>query len=241
LGIFVLHTMARSHAWLPSCCVAAIAVLNGCGSEGPTAGAPQTPAQPAVSIDVLTYKYDAMRTGQNLSESVLTPSNVASKTFGRLQNLMVDGLVDAQPLYLSKLMIGSAAHNVVFVATEGDSVYAFDADSAAVLWHVSLLGAGESTSEARGCSPTAPRIGITSTPVIDRTAGAHGTIFVIAMTQDAALNYHQRLHALDVTTGGEAAAGPVEISATFGATTFDPGQYTERAALLLNNGTIYTS
>ena len=154
---------------------------------------------------------------------------------------MVDGLVDAQPLYLSNLTVAGAAHHVVFVATERDSVYAFDVDSGAILWQVSLLGAGETASDARGCPPTTPHIGITSTPVIDRTAGAHGTIFVVAMTQDALSNYHQRMHALDITTGLETAVGPTEIAATFGATTFDPGQYTERAALLLNNGTIYTS
>ena len=86
-----------------------------------------------------------------------------------------------------------------------------------------------------------PEIGITSTPVIDRSAGAHGTIYVVAMTKDASSNYHQRLHALDVTTGHEMAASPTEITATFGATTFAPGQYKERAALLLSNGTIYTT
>ncbi len=222
---------------------AVVASLGGCGHTGPASGASQSKitTPPAARADVLTYKYDVMRTGQNLSETVLTPSKVSSATFGKVRNLMVDGLVDAQPLYLSNLTVAGGAHNVVFVATERDSVYAFDADSGAILWQVSLLGAGETTSDARGCPQATPRIGITSTPVIDRAAGAHGTIFVIAMTQDASSNYHQRLHALEITTGQETAVGPVEIAATFGATTFDPGQYTERAALLLNNGTIYTS
>jgi Immunoglobulin domain/PQQ enzyme repeat len=195
----------------------------------------------ATGTEVVTYKYDVMRTGQNLAESTLTPSNVTSATFGKLRNLMVDGLVDAQPLYLSKLTVAGAAHNVVFVATEHDSVYAFDADTGAILWQVSLISAGETTSDDRGCSQVTPEIGITSTPVIDRNAGARGTIYVVAMTKDASSNFHQRLHALDITTGHEMAASPTEIAAMFGATTFAPGQYKERAALLLSNGTIYTT
>jgi hypothetical protein len=195
----------------------------------------------AAGTDVVTYKYDVMRTGQNLTESALTPSNVTSATFGKLRNLEVDGLVDAQPLYLSRLTVAGAAHNVVFVATEHDSVYAFDADMGTILWHVSLISGGETTSDDRGCGQVTPEIGITSTPVIDRNAGAHGTIYVVAMTKDASSNYHQRLHALDITTGHEMTGSPTEIAAMFGATTFAPGQYKERAALLLNKGTIYTT
>ncbi len=217
-----------------------VVVGNAAGSMTSNA-ATLTVTAAAAGTDVVTYKYDVMRTGQNLTESVLTPTNVKSATFGMLRNLMVDGLVDAQPLYLSKLTVAGATHNVVFVATEHDSVYAFDADTGTTLWQVSLIGAGETTSDARGCSQVTPEIGVTSTPVIDRNAGAHGTIFVVAMTKDAASNYHQRLHALDVTTGHEPAASPSEITAVFGATTFEPGQYEERAALLLNNGTIYTT
>ncbi len=200
-----------------------------------------TASAPASGTDVVTYKYDSMRTGRNLTESTLTPANVNSATFGKLLNLMVDGLVDAQPLYLSQLTLAGANHNVVYVATEHDSVYAFDADTGTVLWKVSLLGAGETTSDDRGCDQVTPEIGVTSTPVIDRSAGTHGTLFVVAMTKDASSNYHQRLHALDLTTGQEITGSPTEIAATFGATTFAPGQYKERAALLLNNGTIYTT
>ncbi len=217
-----------------------VVVTNASGSMTSNA-ATLTVAAAAAGTDVVTYKYDVMRTGQNLTESALTPANVTSATFGKLRNLMVDGLVDAQPLYLSKITVAGVAHNVVFIATEHDSVYAFDADTGTTLWQVSLIGAGESTSDDRGCSQVTPEIGVTSTPVIDRNAGAHGTIFVVAMTKDAASNYHQRLHALDITTGHELAAIPTEITAVFGATTFEPGQYKERAALLLNNGTIYTT
>jgi hypothetical protein len=171
---------------------------------------------------------------------------VAWSTFGLLRNMPVDGKVDAQPLYVSKLSVSGAAHSVVFAATEHDSVYAFDAGSGAVLWQVSLLAAGETLSDAHGCDQVVPEIGITSTPVIDRNAGAHGTLYVVAMSKDAASTYHQRLHALDLATGAELLGGPVEITATYptaggGMTTFSPGQYEERAALLLLNGTIYTS
>jgi hypothetical protein len=197
-------------------------------------------------VDVTTYKYDLNRSGQNVAESALTLTNVASSTFGLLRRLPVDGRVDAQPLYLSALSSASGKFNTLFVATEHDSVYAFDSDSGAILWQVSLLGTGEKPSDTRGCSQVSPEIGITSTPVIDRSAGAHGTMYVVAMSIDSSSNYHQRLHALDVTTGTELLNGPVEISASFPATgsatsSFDAKSYEERAALLLANGTLYTS
>jgi hypothetical protein len=197
-------------------------------------------------VDVTTYKYDLNRSGQNLAESTLTLTNVASSTFGLLRRLPVDGRVDAQPLYLSALSTAGGTFNTVLVATEHDSVYAFDSDSGAILWQVSLLGTGEKPSDTRGCSQVSPEIGITSTPVIDRSAGAHGTMYVVAMSIDSSSNYHQRLHALDVTTGAELLNGPVDISASFPATgtatsSFDAKSYEERAALLLANGTIYTS
>jgi hypothetical protein len=196
--------------------------------------------------DVTTYKYDANRSGQNLTEATLTLANVASASFGLLRTLGVDGRVDAQPLYLSQLSVAGSTHNVVFAATEHNSVYAFDSDTGAALWHVSLLGTGEKTSNDHNCNQVTPEIGVTSTPVIDRSAGDHGVIYLVAMSMDAASNYHQRLHALDITTGAEVLGGPTEIAATFPTTgtatsTFDPKYYEERAALLLSNGTIYTS
>jgi len=195
--------------------------------------------------DVVTFKNDVARTGQYLVETSLTPANVNSTSFGLLHNIKVDGKVDAQPLYLSQLAVGGTPHNVVYVATEHGSVYAFDADSGAQLWQVSLLASGETPSDTHGCGQVSPEIGITSTPVIDRAAGPNGTLYVVAMSIDNSSKYHQRLHALDVTTGAELLNGPTEIAATFpnaaGTTTFEPGQYEERAALLLVNGTIYTS
>jgi outer membrane protein assembly factor BamB len=232
-------------------CVALGACAGG-GGGGSSAVVPTTPTPPsptppsATGFDVLTYKYDLSRSGLNSTESRLTPVNVVPATFGLLRVLSVDGKVDAQPLYVSKLAIAGAPHNTVIVATEHDSVYAFDSDTGAPLWKVSLLGSGEVSSDTHGCGQITPEIGVTSTPVIDRGAGAHGTVFVVAMSKDASSAYHQRLHALDLASGAELLQGPVEISATFpsaggGTTTFSPGQYAERAALLLTNGTIVTS
>ncbi len=132
-----------------------------------------------------TYHDDAGRTGANLTESVLTPANVNSSSFGLLRVLPVDGKVDAQPLYAAQLSIAGATHNAVFVATEHDSVYAFDPQTGTALWHVSLLGSGETPSDDRGCDQITPEIGVTSTPVIDRNAGPHGAIFVVAMSRTA--------------------------------------------------------
>jgi hypothetical protein len=197
------------------------------------------------TMNVLTYHNDAARTGQNLNETTLTTANVKSTSFGMVGNLSVDAGVDAEPLYVSNLTLGGGVHNVVYVVTENDSVYAFDADTFVQLWHMSVLGANETASDNRGCGQVAPIIGITSTPVIDLSAGTQGEIFLVAMSLDNGGNYHQRLHALDLTTGAETSGSPVTVQATFpttnGTTTFDPKQYKDRAALLLLNGVIYTT
>jgi len=196
---------------------------------------------------VLTYHNDTMRTGQNLTETVLTPSNVNSSTFGLLYQLTADDLVSATPVVASNLMVNGALHNVVYVASESDSVYAYDADTGALLQQVSVLGTGESPSDDRGCAQDGPNIGITATPVIDRGAGPNGTMFVQAMSKDSSGNYYQRLHALDLATLADLTT-PVVIQATYpgtaygaaGQTTFAPGMYTERGALLLSHGQIVT-
>jgi outer membrane protein assembly factor BamB len=128
----------------------------------------------------------------------------------------------------------------LFVATEHDSVYAFDADSGQEFWHVRLLRAGETTSDNRNCTQITPEIGITATPVIDCQRGPHGVLYAVAMSKDTQGRYRQRLHALDLQSGAEQLGGPVEIIATYtGAPAFDPKQYAERAALLLVNDTLY--
>ncbi len=197
-------------------------------------------------VSVLTWHNDNARTGQNLTETILTPANVASSTFGRWATLSVDGKVDAQPLYVSSVTIpGQGVHNILYVATEHGSLYAFDADTFAQLRKVSLLGANETPSDDHGCGQVTPEIGITATPVIDLQAGSHGMIYAIAQSRDVSLRYHHRLHALDLPTLTEQLAGPVEIQAAFAGrgaeNTFTAAVHTERPGLLLSNGIVYTS
>jgi hypothetical protein len=198
--------------------------------------------------DVTTFHYDIARDGLNPQETILTQSNVNSAQFGKIGFDTVDGKVDAQPLYLANLMVGSQLRNVLFIATEHASIYAFDADTSAQLWKTSVLGSAETTSDDHNCSQITPEIGVTSTPVIDRKQGPNGTLFTVAMSKDSTGAYHQRMHALDIITGAEIPGSPTEIAATYpgtgdntqnGNVVFDPAQYAERAALLLLNGNIY--
>jgi outer membrane protein assembly factor BamB len=201
------------------------------------------------ATDVVTQHNDIARTGQNLHETILNTSNVNSSNFGKLFTFPVDGVIDAQPLYLSAVSIpGKGTHNVVYAVTENDTVYAFDGDLGTPLWHVSVLGQGESPSDDHGCGQISPQIGITSTPVIDRSSGPHGTIYLVATSKNNR-QYFQRIHALDITNGEEEFGGPVAVQAKYpgsgdnshgGYVVFDPGQYAERQGLLLLNGVIYT-
>jgi len=226
-----------------------VTVSNTAGSV--TSNAALLTVSSSAGVDMLTYHNNNARTGANLAETVLTPANVNSAAFGKVNLFPVDGKVDAQPLYLSQMSIpGQGIHNVLYVATEHDSVYAFDADSGVVLWHKSMLNTGETTSDSRSCGQIVPEIGITATPVIDRTKGMHGAIYVVAMSKNSSTStYFQRLHALDVATGAELFGGPTEIQASFpgtgannsgGNVIFDPKQYKERPGLLLLDGMVYT-
>jgi hypothetical protein len=217
------------------------------GSLSHTATLALTIASPTGN-DAITYHYDNARTGLNPNETILTPANVNASTFGKLNLLAVDGKVDAEPLYLSAVVIQDQTHNVLYVVTEHDSIYAFDADNGTQLWKNSALANGETTSDDHGCSQITPEIGITSTPVIDRRQGTNGTVFIVAMTKDSSGAYHQRLHALDITTGADTTGSPSEIAGTYpgtgdnssgGNVIFAPGQYAERVGLLLMNQTIY--
>jgi hypothetical protein len=199
----------------------------------------------AQMTDVLTYHNDNGRTGQALREEILTPANVNTNHFGKLWILPTDGKVDAEPLYAAGVLIpGHGLRNVLYVVTEHDSVYAYDADSTNLFWQVSMLLTNETTSDARNCNQVTPEIGITSTPVIDRQLGSNGAIFVVAMSKKGSATYFHRLHALDLGTGADRVP-PMTVSATFpssgGTATFDPAQYKERASLLLLNGVIYTA
>jgi outer membrane protein assembly factor BamB len=232
--------------------VAAVMVAGSYLTSSGESGAATAPAAGSTSPNaVLTYHNDNARTGQNLNETILTPGNVKPSGFGKLFVIPTDGKVDAQPLYLPNVNIpGHSTHNVLYVASEHGTVYGLDADTGSALWKVSTLLAGEKPSDDHNCSQVIPEIGVTSTPVIDPSAGPHGTIYVVAMSKDGSGNYHQRLHALDVTTGAEQFSGPKEIQASFpgkgdnssgGKVIFAPGQYEERAGLLLVNGVLYTA
>ncbi|WP_255550958.1 PQQ-binding-like beta-propeller repeat protein [Granulicella sp. dw_53] len=199
--------------------------------------------------DVTTYHYNIARDGLNSQETILTPANVNSTQFGKIGFDTVDGKVDAEPLYLANLTVAGLLRNVLYVATEHGSLYAFDADTNTQLWKTSVIPSGEVTSDDHGCSQITTEIGITSTPVIDRKQGVNGTIFTVAMSKDTNGIYHQRLHALDIVTGVEITGSPTEITGSTpgigdnshnGSVVFDPSQYAERAALLLLNGNIYT-
>ncbi|WP_368623541.1 PQQ-binding-like beta-propeller repeat protein [Paraburkholderia sp. BR13444] len=223
---------------------------TGTGSTG-TSGTSMGGTSTAAVQDVLTYHNDIARTGQNLGETTLTPANVTAAKFGKVGFFSVDGKVDAQPLFIASLAIAGGTHNVLYVATENDTVYAFDADTGATLWQVRTLGSGETPSDDLGCSQIVNTIGITSTPVIDRSRGTHGTIYVVAMSKDAAGGYHHRIHALDLATGAELLNGPTEVAVasypgtgagnTNGVLPFTTSLYAERAGLLLLGSTLYTS
>jgi hypothetical protein len=192
-------------------------------------------------VDVLTFHNDNSRTGQNLHETQLTPGNVNQSQFGKLEFLPADGKVDAQPLVVSNIEINGAMRSVVYIATEHDSVYAYDISSGEELWKSSLVVGDEAPSGPHGCGAVVPQIGATATPVIDRTAGL---IYVVAMSTTASGTDIQRLHALSLVSGAEMLNGPVQITATYaapgngGPLTFAASQYKEKAALLLANGNV---
>jgi hypothetical protein len=211
---------------------------------------------------VFTYHNDLSRDGSNSSEYALTPSNVAAGTFGKLFSCSAaDGAIYTQPLWVANLAIGGARHNAVFVATQHESLYAFDADASpcVTLWHASLIDSnhggtgGESSVPAGpsgnlvggGSGDITPEVGVTGTPVIDP---ATGTLYVVSKSVSPGPTFFQRLHAIDILSGHEKFGGPVAIAATFpgtgdgtSTTTFDPGTQNQRPALALVNGVVYVA
>jgi hypothetical protein len=214
-----------------------------------------------LSTDVLTYHNDLTRDGDNLTETTLTPSNVNRNSFGLLFSYPVDGQVYAQPLYMANVTLPDhSVHNMVFVVTENDSAYAFDANNPTagpngngILWQDSFIDPGNGITPISAadvnCGAINPQIGITDTPVIDPNTGI---LYFVAATEitagDGTVSFHQQLHALDIRTGQEALGGPVEIQAAVpgdgdgGHTeTFDPEAQLERDGLVLANGVVYTT
>jgi PQQ-like domain len=211
------------------------------------------------SAQITTSQYNRARTGSNVGETILTLQNVNREAFGKVFSFPVDGDIYAQPLYLPRISTGDGlAHNLVFVVTQHDSVYAFDADhySSRPVWHVNLadedLDISPVPSGDVGCPVLGREIGITSTPVISERTG---TLYVLARTKEYGYsgppNYVQRLHALDVATGAEKYGGPIAIRASVQLPAaefrpknpakrveFDPLRENQRAALLLANGSV---
>jgi hypothetical protein len=209
---------------------------------------------------VYTYHNDLARDGVNRQEFALAPSDVTSSTFGKLFSCAVDGAIYAQPLWVANLPINGGEHNVVYVATAHDSLYAFDADSSPceMLWQANLIGVGHGGTVGEQTIPTGPtgyavgkgygdvtpETGVTGTPVIDP---ATNTLYVVSASMNAAgTEFYQRLHAIDIATGAEKPGSPVPIAATvsgtaYGGTSvvFDPRMEEQRAGLALVDGTVY--
>jgi len=204
----------------------------------------------AAQQTIVTHHYDNARTGQNTNETILNLTNVNSATFGTLFRLPVDGYVFAQPLYVPNVAIpGQGTHNILYVATENDSVYAYDADVAgAPLWQVTFLINGAtplSPSDVGNSQDINPKIGITGTPVIDTSSG---TLYVVANTKESSGALIYRLHALDITTGAEKFGGPVQITGSAQGSAPDGNGTTvpfnvqwenQRPGLLLLNGYVF--
>ncbi len=209
---------------------------------------------------VFTYHNNLSRDGSNPSEYALTPSNATAATFGKLFSCVADGAIYTQPLWVANLAIHSSKHNVVFVATQHESLYAFDADASpcVMLWHVSLIDmnhggiAGETSVPSGptgnlvggGSGNISPEVGVTGTPVIDPSTN---TLFVVSKSViPSGPTFFQRLHAIDILTGNEKAGSPVTIAGTYpgtgdgsSTTTFVPQQENQRPGLALVNGIVY--
>jgi len=210
-------------------------------------------------VAVTTYHNDNYRSGLNANETILTPSNVNEVQFGKRLTLPVTGYVYAQPLYVPDVQINGAQHNVVYVVTEHDQVYAFDANTGQQLWQKSFIGTFGNrqietvSSSDVGCSDLVPEIGITSTPVIDLGSNQ---IYVVAKTKEIVNNvttFYQRMHVLDIRTGVENLLDPyfgapitaktpgTGTGSSGGYLTFDPRVEHQRSALTLSNGLVFVS
>jgi len=237
-----------------------LALLPGCGgaptgstqeSSGNTNSNSNSVTQLRVGkTAVWTHHNDNFRSGLNLTETALTPANVAPATFGKLAAFSAQGYVYAQPLYVPNVsMTGDRISNLLIVATEHDQLYAFDVDSKTVAWHVDYLASGPNVStltpdDVVGCNDIVPEIGITGTPVIDTLSN---TVYVLVRTKEVVggvTAFYQRLHAVSLSTGEESlpptvVTGPPPGYAGTGTAAFDPALNNQRAALLLANNQVY--
>ncbi|HEY2912456.1 MAG TPA: pyrrolo-quinoline quinone, partial [Candidatus Angelobacter sp.] len=257
LSTALLH---RRSAAITIAAAAAVLALAGCGgvsanttspspspsptpNSGPSPSPTPTPVAPS-SVNIPTWHMDNGRSGLNSNETQLTPANVNAAGFGKLFSYAVDGYSYAQPLYISNLRINGSSHNVVFVATEMASVYAFDADNFGdgnPLWKTSLLQPGDVPQP--GGNPQ-PAQGLTSTPVIDTGSN---TMYLVTAQKSSTGAFSFRLHAVDITTGQEHDNSPAAIHASVPGTNSEAVNGTitlnngclQRAALLLSRGTLY--
>ncbi len=187
-------------------------------------------------VSVVTWHNDLTRTGANTSETVLNTTNVNQNTFGKLFTASVDGPIYAQPLYLPNLTVAGAVHNVLFVATAQNSLYAFDALNGTQLWH-NYYGTPPTSGDV-GSSDINGEIGIIGTPVIDPRTD---TLYLVERNKNTDGSFHQYLRAVDATTGNDKFGSPQEITAILAGFTFDPLIHNQRPALVLSNGTVYIS
>jgi len=252
---------------------AAVGTISTAGFYTPPAGAGAHRVQATSTVDttksasatvavtdltgVVTYHNNLARDGTNTQEYALTTNIVKTATFGKLFSCPVDGAAYTQPLWVPGLSVGGVFRNTIFVATQHDSLYAFDADVSpcSQLWHVNLLDAAHGGTSGETTVPTGdvgsgfqdilPEIGVTGTPVIDL---ASETLYVVSKSEGPADSFHQRLHALDLITGNEKFAGPINIAASVpgtgdgsvgGILNFDSRNQGQRGALTLVNGIVY--
>ena len=245
-----LIVLKRSRHSIPVFLVIVVLILSTLiGFYGLTHQAKAAVAAPA-NTAVTTYKENNAHDGNHATETILNTSNVNKATFGKRVTYPVDGQVYAQPLYLPNVTIGGSSHNVAFVATENDSVYAFDADQTSVtdpLWRTNFINPPNVVSPTNtdvSCNDTTPQNGLTETPVIDASTG---TLYVVVQTKEGN-NFVYRLHALDLTTGKEKAGSPTVINAQVpgtgtgsvnGQVAFNSKTERLRSALILANNKLY--
>jgi hypothetical protein len=190
---------------------------------------------PAQAFTVWTHSYNNSRTGANTSETVLNTSNVNVNTFGRLFNLPVDADMYAETLYVPGLTVNGATHNVLYVATMNNSMYAYDADNGTLLWHTNYGTPIPYGSLVCMCGDIQGTIGIESTPVIDTSTN---TMYFVVQNDNSGV-FSETLHAVDITTGAEKMGGPEPVTATYDGVTLNPQLENQRTALTLANGTVY--